>query len=192
MDGVPEAEPRFPVVVKALSDRLPHKSDAGAVVLGVEDRAGLREAISTIVAGVAAYDATVTVARFLVQEMIRETVFEALVGYRVSPTVGPLVLLAAGGVYTEIYEDSSLRLAPVTRDQAREMVEEVKATAIARGFRGGPHGDLDALADAVVSVSRLALERPDVVEAEANPVAVQARGRGVVALDALVRLSQER
>ncbi|MGW5385396.1 acetate--CoA ligase family protein [Nocardia sp. NPDC003963] len=191
VDGVPEAEPRFPVVVKALSDRLPHKSEAGAVVLGVRDRAGLRAALSTIVAGVEAYDATVTVDRFLVQEMIEETVFEALVGYRVSPTVGPLVLVAAGGVYTEIYEDSSLRLAPVTAELAREMVEEVKATAIARGFRGGPEGDLDALVDAVVRVSRLALERPDVVEAEVNPVAVQSRGRGVVALDALVRLSQE-
>ncbi|MEV3965564.1 acetate--CoA ligase family protein [Nocardia sp. NPDC050193] len=192
VDGVPAAEPRFPVVVKALSDRLPHKSDAGAVVLGVEDRAGLGVATSTIVAAVADYDATVPVDRFLVQEMIEETVFEALVGYRVSPTVGPLVLLAAGGVYTEIYEDSALRLAPVTADVAREMVEEVKATAIARGFRGKPEGDLDALVDAVVRVSRLALERSDVVEAEVNPLAVLPRGRGVVALDALVRLSQER
>ncbi|MGW0183221.1 acetate--CoA ligase family protein, partial [Nocardia sp. NPDC003345] len=172
VDGVPAAEPRFPVVVKALSDRLPHKSDAGAVVLGVRDEAGLRQAVSTIAARVAVYDATVTLDRFLVQEMIEETVFEALVGYRVSPTVGPLVLLAAGGVYTEIYEDSSLRLAPVTADRAREMVEEVKATAIARGFRGGPVGDLDALVDAVVRVSRLAVERPDVAEAEINPVAV--------------------
>lgn len=192
VDGVPAAEPRFPVVVKALSDRLPHKSDAGAVVLGVEDRAGLGAATSTIVAAVADYDATVPVDRFLVQEMIEETVFEALVGYRVSPTVGPLVLLAAGGVYTEIYEDSALRLAPVTADVAREMVEEVKATAIARGFRGKPEGDLDALVDAVVRVSRLAVERPDVIEAEANPLAVLPRGRGVVALDALVRLSRER
>lgn len=191
VDGVPLDEPRYPVVVKALSDRLPHKSDAGAVILGVEDAAGLREAVATIVAAVGKYDATVTLDRFLVQEMIRETVFEALVGYRVSPAVGPLVMLAAGGVYTEIYEDSSLRLAPVTVEQAREMVEEVKATAIARGFRGGPDGDLDALVDAVVSVSQLALSRPDVIEAEINPVAVQPRGRGVIALDALVRLSQE-
>lgn len=191
VDGVPETEPRFPVVVKALSDRLPHKSDAGAVVLGVRDEAGLREAVSTIVARVAVYDATVTLDRFLVQEMIEDTVFEALVGYRVSPAVGPLVLLAAGGVYTEIYEDSSLRLAPVTADRAREMVEEVKATAIARGFRGGPVGDLDALVDAVVRISHLAVARPEVAEAEINPVAVLPQGRGVVALDALVRQSGE-
>ncbi|GAA5056670.1 acetate--CoA ligase family protein [Nocardia callitridis] len=192
VDGVPEAQPRFPVVVKALSDRLPHKSDAGAVVLGVADLAGLREAISTIVANVENYDATVTLDRFLIQEMVEDTVFEALVGYRVSPTVGPLVLLAAGGVYTEIYEDSALRLAPVAEDQAREMVAQVKATAIARGFRGRPEGDLEALVEAIVLVSQLALHRPDVVEAEVNPVAVQPRGQGVVALDALVRLSQPR
>ncbi|MBD0862856.1 acetate--CoA ligase family protein [Gordonia sp. zg691] len=189
LDGVPAIEPRFPVVVKALSDRLPHKSEAGAVVLGVRDLAGLREAIDTIVANVEKYDATVTLDRFLVQEMIEETVLEALVGYRVSPTVGPLVLLAAGGVYTELYEDSSLRLAPVTEAQAREMVEEVKATAIARGFRGGPHGDLDALVESVVLISQLARTRPDVIEAEVNPIAVQAHDGGAVALDALVRLS---
>ncbi|WP_101523424.1 acetate--CoA ligase family protein [Nocardioides houyundeii] len=188
-DAVPAAAPRFPAVVKALSEQLPHKSDAGAVVLGVADNAGIGDAVSTIVENVAAYDSSVELDRFLVQEMVQDTVLEALVGYRVSPTVGPLVLLAAGGVHTELYQDSALRLAPVTAEQAHEMVAEVKAMQIARGFRGGPEGDLEALVETVVAVSQLALARPDVVEAEINPVAVQRVGEGVIALDALVRLA---
>jgi acetate---CoA ligase (ADP-forming) len=186
-NGTPAAEPVYPVVVKALSDHLPHKSDAGAVVLGVRDAAGLADAVDTIVANVAAHDPSLRLGEFLVQEMVDDVVLEALVGYRVSPTVGPTVLLAAGGVHTELYGDSSLRLAPVTPETAREMVEEVTAMRIARGFRGGPVGDLDSLVDTVVAVSRLAVTRPDVVEAEINPVAV--RPHGVVALDALVRLA---
>lgn len=187
VDAVPSDAPVFPVVVKGLSDRLPHKSDAGAVVLGVRDAAALADAVETITANVARHDPSVELDRFLVQEQVDDTVVEALVGYRVSPTVGPLVLLAAGGVHTELYGDSCLRLAPVSLDEAHEMIDEVAAMKIARGFRGGPEGDLDALAEAVVAVSRLAVEHPDVLEAEANPLAVRPRGRGVTALDALVR-----
>jgi len=189
-DAVLTEEPRWPVVVKALSDRLPHKSDAGAVVLGVRDRDELVRAVATIRANVAAYDASVEVDRFLVQEMVTDTVLEALVGYRVSPTVGPLVMLAAGGVQTELYEDVALRLAPVTPEVARDMVGEVTAMRLAQGFRGAPEGDLDALVDCLVAVSRLA-GRETVVEAEINPVAVLPRGRGVVALDALVHQAPE-
>ncbi|MBN9733544.1 MULTISPECIES: acetate--CoA ligase family protein [unclassified Pseudonocardia] len=185
--GAPAAEPAWPVVVKALSDRLPHKSDAGAVVLGVTGPDELAGAVRTITANVAAHDPTIELGGFLVQEMVGDAVVEALVGYRVSPSVGPLVMLAAGGVHAELYDDSTLRLAPVTAEVAREMVGEVTAMRIARGFRGGPAGDIDALVDTVVAVSRLAVTRPDVVEAEVNPVAVRPRGKGAVALDALVR-----
>lgn len=189
--GAPAAEPTYPAVVKALSDRLPHKSDAGAVVLGVADAGGVADAVARITANVAAHDPTIRLEQFLVQEMVDDAVVEALVGYRVSPSVGPLVVLAAGGIHAELYDDSTLRLAPVTPEVAREMIDEVTAMRIARGFRGGPVGDLDALVDTVVAVSRLAVTRPDVVEAEINPVAVRPRGCGAVALDALVQQAHE-
>lgn len=189
--GATGAAPVWPSVVKALHPGLPHKSDVGAVVLGVRSSEGLGEAITAITASVAQHAPTVTVDRFLVQEQVEDAVVEALVGYRVSPTVGPLVMLAAGGVTTELYGDSALRLAPVTEETARGMVDEVVAMRVARGFRGGPVGDLEALVQTIVAVGRLARTRPDVVEAEINPVAVRPRGRGVVALDALVRQTTE-
>jgi succinyl-CoA synthetase beta subunit len=112
---------------------------------------------------------------------------EVLLGYRVDRDVGPLVMLAAGGVLTEIERDRSLRLAPVDLAGARDMIAEVRGLTALAGYRGKPKGDLEALAHAVVAISQLA-EDAGVAEAEINPLIVRPAGEGVVAVDALVRL----
>jgi acyl-CoA synthetase (NDP forming) len=175
----------YPVVVKALSAELTHKSDAGGVVLNVADGAALIAACRRIRDNVAARGLAIT--RVLVQPMIA-AIGEVLIGYRVDPDVGPLIMVAMGGVFTEIYRDRSLRLAPVDLAAAHEMIEEVRALATLKGFRGKPQGDLEALAIAIVSLSRLA-DDPAVIEAEINPLIVRAAGEGVVAVDAVVRLA---
>jgi hypothetical protein len=121
--------------------------------------------------------------------MVGGALAEVLVGFRMAPDVGPMVVLSTGGVLAEIFADTSVRLAPVTVDQAREMIAEVKGLALVRGYRSSPRGDLDALARAVAAMSGLARDPGGVVEAEANPVLVLPEGRGVVAVDALVRES---
>ena len=127
----------------------------------------------------------ITPDRVLVAPMI-SGIGEALIGYRVDREAGPLIMVAAGGVYTEIYRDRSLRLAPVDLPTAHAMIDEVKAFATLKGFRGKPAGDLDALAKAIVALSQLALQNdPAIAEAEVNPLIV--RPDGVVAVDALVR-----
>jgi succinyl-CoA synthetase beta subunit len=123
----------------------------------------------------------------LVQPMIAG-VGEALIGYRVDRDVGPLVMVAAGGVFTEIYRDRSLRLAPVDLDTARDMIAEVRGLKVLAGYRGKPAGDLDALARAVVALSQLALDGT-VAEAEINPLIVRPAGQGVIAVDALAMLA---
>ncbi|MET8760724.1 acetate--CoA ligase family protein [Lentzea sp. NPDC004782] len=173
----------FPVVVKALSDQLAHKTDVGGVVLNVADADGVREAARRMVADVA-HRAGVTVDRVLVQPMAEPGVGEVLVGFRRSHDVGPVVVLSTGGVQAELYDDVSVRLAPVDRETALEMIDEVRGLVVLKGHRGAPAGDVTALADAVVAMSALAHEL-EVVEAEANPVLV--RRSGAVALDALVR-----
>ena len=112
---------------------------------------------------------------------------EAIVGYRDDPVVGPLVMVGAGGILAELYNDVVVRVAPVGEAGALEMIAQVKGFAPLRGYRGQPSGDLAALARTVVALSRLALlaGRP-VREAEANPVIVKAAG--AVAVDALVVL----
>jgi succinyl-CoA synthetase beta subunit len=113
---------------------------------------------------------------------------EALVGYRVDRDVGPIVMVAAGGILAEIARDRSLRLAPVDLDTAREMIAEVRGLVPLSGYRGKPKGDLDALAQAIVALSRLA-DDTTIAEAEINPLIVRPAGQGVVAVDALVKLA---
>jgi acyl-CoA synthetase (NDP forming) len=179
----------YPLAVKVLHADIAHKTDVGGVVLGVADRDGLSRAVQTIAQEVAARRAGTTVDRVLAQSMVRG-LGEVLIGYRVDAEAGPLVMLAAGGVLTEIYRDRSLRMAPVDLDTARGMIAEVKALQALSGYRGKPPGDLDALAAAIVALSGLALlDDVQVAEAEINPLIVRAAGQGVIAVDALVRLA---
>ncbi len=175
-----------PAVVKVVADQLAHKSDLGGVVLGVADGAGLAAAVSDIRASVGAARPDLTIDRVMVQQMVHG-VAEVLIGLRRDADAGPVVVLAAGGVLAEVYHDRSVRMAPVDLDQAQEMIGEVRGLAVAKGFRGAPRGDLDALAEAIVAVSRLAVSTDRVViEAEANPVLVLREGEGVRAVDAVV------
>jgi succinyl-CoA synthetase beta subunit len=112
---------------------------------------------------------------------------EVLVGYRVDRDVGPLVMVAIGGVLTEIARDRSLRLAPVDVATAREMLGELRGLPLFTGYRGRPAGDLGALAQAIAALSRLS-DDPTIAEAEINPLIVRPAGEGVVAVDALVKL----
>jgi len=172
----------YPVAVKALSAALAHKSDAGGVVLNVKDGDGLIAAIHQI-------KTNTNVDRVLVQPMTAG-LGEVLIGYRVDADVGPLVMLAAGGILAEIHRDRALRLAPIDLGDAREMIDEVASMKALAGYRGRPAGDLDALAQALVALSRLAVaDGPAVAEAEVNPLMVLPKGQGVVAVDALVRLA---
>ena len=178
----------YPLAVKVLHADIAHKTDVGGVMLGIRDAAGLQQAVRTICAAVAERRPGTTVERVLAQSMV-QGIGEALIGYRLDPQAGPLVMLAAGGVLTEIYRDRSMRLAPVDADTAREMIGEVKALQALAGHRGKPAGDLDALAEAIVALSRLALlEDMQVAEAEVNPLIVHPAGEGVTAVDALIRL----
>jgi acyl-CoA synthetase (NDP forming) len=177
----------YPVAVKVLHRDILHKTDLGGVALGVDSDAALREAATRIVASVAEHRPALGADRVLVQAMTRP-LGEVLVGYRRDPQVGPIILLAAGGVMTEIYRDRSVRLAPVSHDGAREMIAEVRALRALEGYRGKPRGDMEALAAAIVAVSRLA-ERDDVAECEINPLMVLDEGRGVMAVDAVIRLA---
>ncbi len=178
----------YPVAVKALSAEIAHKSDVGGVVLGVADGEALIAAIRQIGADVAARNPGARVARVLVQPMVTG-LGEVLVGYRVDRDVGPLIMVAAGGLFTEIARDRSLRLAPVDLAEAREMIAEVRGLLPLAGYRGRPKGDLDALARAVVALSQLA-DDATVAEAEINPLIVRPAGEGVVAVDALVKLAR--
>ncbi len=180
----------YPVAVKALSAALPHKTEAGAVRLNIADEKALAAAVTEIAANVKRYKPGLALDRFLVQSMAKG-VGEALVGFRVDPQIGPVVVLAPGGILAELYGDSAIRSAPVDKATALAMIDEVTGLAPLRGYRNLPKGDLDALADAIQRLSDLArLGRPP-LEAEINPMIVMGEGKGVVAVDGLV-VTEER
>jgi acyl-CoA synthetase (NDP forming) len=162
----------YPVAVKRLEA---HKTERAGVALGIRDRRELEETVRKLGAE-----------RVLVQKM-ESGLVEAIVGYRRDAVVGPLVIVGMGGVLTEVYRDIVVRMAPVSVEEAGEMIERVKGFAAIRGFRNLPRGDVEALAQAVSAMSRLALV-PEVREAEVNPLIVKAHG--VVAVDALVELRE--
>lgn len=170
---------QFPVAAKLVSAALPHKSEAGAIRLGLRDQTELDRAIEDMLAQV-----QVPVTAVLVQEMATG-LGEALIGLTRDPVVGPVITLAAGGVLAEVLGDATMRPAPVTEATALEMISDIKSFAPLRGYRGLPEGNLAALALAVSAVSCLAAH-PRVIEAEINPVLI---GRdGVLRLDALIRM----
>jgi acetate---CoA ligase (ADP-forming) len=174
----------YPVAAKVLAADIAHKSDVGGVALGIADGPALLRAVAELCANVQRHRAGAAAERVLVQPMVAG-VGEVLIAYRSEPEVGPLVMLAMGGVLTEIYRDRALRLAPVDLATAREMIAELKGAAVLSGFRGKSAGDLDALGQAIVALSQLASD-PTIVEAEVNPLIVREKGQGVMAVDALV------
>jgi acyl-CoA synthetase (NDP forming) len=158
----------YPVAVKRLEA---HKTERGGVALGIRDRAEFEQTVKKLRAD-----------RVLVQRM-EAGLAEAIVGYRHDAVVGPLVIVGMGGVLTEVYRDIVVRLAPVSAEEAGEMIERVKGFAAIRGYRNLPRGDVDSLSRAVSALSRLAFV-PAVREAEINPLIV--KSDGVVAVDAMV------
>ena len=164
----------YPVALKRLEA---HKTEKGGVLLGIANREEfVRKA------------AALGQKSLLVQRM-ESGLAEAIVGYRDDAVVGPLVLVGAGGVLAEILRDSVVRTAPVSEEEAAEMIGQVRGFAALRGYRNLPRGDLKALARALSALSTLALVKGRPVrEAEINPLLVKAEG--VVALDALVALKE--
>jgi len=179
---------RFPVVAKILSQDILHKTEAGGVALNLADAAALEAAARSILERVRASHPQARIDGILVQEM-QKGIAEVILGFKRDPQVGPVVVLGVGGTLAEIYRDFCVRIAPVSVDEAREMVAAVKGLATVRGFRGLPKGDVEALAQAVAAFSSLAcVEGVTVSEAEINPLIVRREGEGVFAVDGLVVL----
>jgi len=176
----------YPVAVKVLSPDIAHKTDAGGVRLSIPDDESLRAACLKIENSVKTHMPQATISGFLIQPM-EVGIADVLIGYRLDQEAGPVVILGAGGVLAEIYEDVAVRPAPIDKMTALEMIAEVRGLAVIRGYRAQPPGDTEALAEALVNLSGFArFTDVTVVEAEINPVIVKRAGLGIVAVDGLI------
>jgi acetyltransferase len=109
---------------------------------------------------------------------------ELIVGMRRDPAFGPLVMFGLGGIYVELFGDVAFRVAPMTRQDAYEMIYQTKAGKLLSGLRGQPPADIDTVVDCILRLGQLALDFPQIEEIEMNPLLVFERGKGAVALDA--------
>ncbi|MFU8794931.1 MAG: acetate--CoA ligase family protein, partial [Dethiobacteria bacterium] len=176
----------YPLVMKILSPHIPHKSDAGGVVLNIDDAAGIRKAYEQIMANAIQYKADAHIEGALVQEML-ESGLEVIVGVKKDPLFGPAIVLGLGGIFVEVLEDASTRIAPLREEDAREMIDELKGRTLFDGIRGQRPRDKGALVSVLLQVSRLAVELEDVIEEmDINPLVVYEEGKGVIAADALI------
>lgn len=177
-----------PVVLKAVSRDIIHKSDVGGVKVGLRTDADIRSAFRSILANVAANAPNACLDGLLVQEMAKPGI-EMIIGARHDPQFGPVVLVGMGGIYVELLSDVQMAPAPVSRRQARALVEGLKAWPLLDGGRGRPKADVEALAEAIERLSWLAADLAGQLnDIEVNPIFVGNAGAGVVAVDARASL----
>lgn len=178
----------YPVALKVDSPDILHKTEAGVVRLGLRDETEVRSAYRDVMANAALHAPGAKISGALVQEMVSGGV-EMIVGVSYDPQIGPMLLFGSGGVMVEVYNDVALRRCPIDRREALGMIAEVKGAKLLRGFRGRPAADVDALADALVRVSHLAVHlEGKLTELDINPLMVLPAGQGVKAVDALIVL----
>jgi acetyl coenzyme A synthetase (ADP forming)-like protein len=177
----------YPVALKIVSRVVRHKSDVGGVLLDLRDDAALREGVATLERRMAAAGHRGDLDGILVQPMAPPGV-EMFIGATRDKVFGPVVAFGTGGVALELWNDVVFRLAPVTGVEAHRMLDAVRGRRLLEGFRGGPRGDREALAEALLRVSRLMEDVPEIVELDLNPFVALEPGRGAIALDARVRV----
>jgi acyl-CoA synthetase (NDP forming) len=176
----------FPLVMKILSSQIQHKTDTGGVELNITSEADLKNRHKKLCKVFDKLEVKNLDREFLLQKM--ETgISEIILGYRVDELVGPIVVIGSGGVLSEIYDDKSVRIAPVDFKEAKKMINEVKSLVTITGYRGLPRADINILAKAIVDMSQLARIEA-IKEAEINPVLIKEGQEGIVAVDGLITL----
>ena len=166
----------YPVALKNASPDLTHKTEAGGVILGIEDEVSLEQAFSALKAG-----------SCLLQKMAGRGC-EIILGGRSDPEFGPVIMCGMGGIFVEVYRDVAVRVAPVDRDEAGRMIEELKGATILKGFRGEAPYDREFLVTAIVNASRLLADHPEIEVLDMNPLILFHEGEGGMVVDAKVRV----
>ena len=170
----------YPVALKIMSDEISHKSDKGCVKLNVKDEDSLKKAYSEIMSNAG----SAKVEGVLVQRMAKPGL-ELIVGGRRDEQFGPVVLFGLGGIFVEVFKDFSLRVCPIDRNDALEMISEMKAYPLLTGARGTKPVDIEAIADLLQKTSKLLYENKQINEMDLNPVIAYEKGYCAVDLRVL-------
>jgi acetyltransferase len=177
----------FPVAMKIVSPEIIHKVDVDGVRLNLSGPAEVAAAYTTMIEAVRRRRPDAALHGVLIQAMAGRG-REVILGLSHDPQFGPVLLFGLGGIYVEVLKDVSFRLAPIREYSALRMVEDTKTSAILRGTRGEPPSDIEAIVTCLLRLSQLAVECPEVVELDINPLFVYPQGQGAAVADARVRV----
>ena len=175
----------YPCVLKVASVDIPHKTEVGALELGLENEAAVRKAYDEMMSRVRAAKPDADIEGMLVQRQIKGV--ECLLGISRDEQLGPTLVMGLGGIFVEILADVAIRIPPIDAAEARRALENLKGAKLFAGARGAPPADIDALAAMAARLSWLAYDRRDhIAELDLNPVVVLPKGQGALAVDALL------
>ena len=169
----------YPVVLKIVSPDIVHKSDVGGVIIEVKDAEGVRNAYEQILKNVERHKADAKIVGVLVQEMAPSAT-EVIVGAIKDPQFGPAVMFGLGGIFVEVLKDVTFRIAPIDKEEAHDMISEVKAYPLLKGYRNLPPADVEAIVEILLNASRLVMEHQEIKELDLNPIMVYEKGAKTV------------
>jgi acyl-CoA synthetase (NDP forming) len=169
----------FPVVLKIVSPDIIHKSDAGGVMVNLKSVVEVRNAYGKILENAKKYNSAAKIVGVLVQEMAPQST-EVIVGAIKDPQFGQTLMFGLGGIFVELLNDVTFRVAPITREDAHEMVIKVKAYPLLKGYRNTPPADIDAIISGLLNTSKLVMDYPEIKELDLNPIMTYEKGAKTV------------
>ncbi|MFN2177548.1 MAG: acetate--CoA ligase family protein, partial [Anaerolineales bacterium] len=178
----------YPVAIKIISDQISHKSDIGGVQLNLRNGASLAEAYQDMINRISKIYSEIELNKVLVQPMITGG-REIILGGKQDPQFGPVVLVGMGGIFVEIFNEVQVRVAPITRRDAFEMLRDLRSYPILEGSRGHQMSDIDSIVEALLRLSQLLCDFPEIKEIDINPMRVFPQNEGCGVLDARMLLN---
>ena len=178
----------YPVVMKIASPDISHKSDVGGVKVGLRNEEEVRDAFELMMLRVKRRAPEAKVEGATVQEMIPGGK-EVIIGMSRDPQFGPLIMFGLGGIYVEVLKDVAFELAPLTEEEARDLITSTRTYALLRGVRGEEAADVNAIAECLQRIGQLVIDFPEIEELDINPLKVREVGQAAVAIDARIGLA---
>jgi len=169
----------YPIVLKIVSPDVIHKFDVGGVILNLKSAEEVRKAYNQIIENVRKHKPNARILGVTVQEMVPPST-EVIVGAIKDAQFGPTLMFGLGGIFVEVLKDVTFRIAPITEEEAKEMISEIKAYPILKGYRGNPPADIDSIAKILVNTSKLVIDHQEIKELDLNPIIVYESGAKTV------------
>ncbi len=173
----------FPIVIKINSKKIIHKTEANGVFTNIKSETKLKQSIKHL---------SKLGKEFLIEEMIQDQVVEMILGIKIDNHFGPVIVIGAGGIYTEIIDDSITLLLPLKKSIILKAMNDLKISKLLNGIRGKPKGDIQAIVQAIMKLGKFAEKNASrLVEVDINPLIVRSKGKGVIAADALIHYLED-